>query len=134
MSATLGQLELTVLLAVARLGDDAYGLGIRRDVSARTGRDYSIGAVYTTLQRLQADARRRRSTPDRRRAVRLAGANPDFHDGLRDRGDRGPPHRNRLVLSTTPARARLPRPNIGHDAAGGSCRWLYRRLAECTGA
>jgi len=53
MSSSLGRLELTVLLAVARLGDDAYGLAVRRDVSARTGRDYSIGAVYTTLQRLE---------------------------------------------------------------------------------
>lgn len=46
-------MELTVLLAVARLGDDAYGLAVRRDVSARTRRDYSIGAIYTTLQRLE---------------------------------------------------------------------------------
>ena len=52
-TGTVGQLELTVLLAVARLGDDAYGLSIRRDVSARTCRDYSVGAVYTTLQRLE---------------------------------------------------------------------------------
>lgn len=51
--ATLGALELTVLLSVARLGDDAYGLAIRRDVSSRTQRDYSVGAVYTTLQRLE---------------------------------------------------------------------------------
>jgi PadR family transcriptional regulator PadR len=50
---SLGQLELTVLLAVTRLGDEAYGLGVRRDVSARTGRDYSVGAMYTTLQRLE---------------------------------------------------------------------------------
>ncbi len=50
----LGQLELTILLAVARLGDDAHGLAIRRDVSARTKHDYSVGAVYTTLQRLEA--------------------------------------------------------------------------------
>lgn len=49
---TLGTLELAALLAVARLGDDAYGLAIRRDLAARTGRDYSVGAVYTTLQRL----------------------------------------------------------------------------------
>ena len=50
----LGALELTILLAVARLGDDAYGLAIRRDISTRTGRDYSVGAVYTTLERLEA--------------------------------------------------------------------------------
>lgn len=51
-SRPVGSLELTVLLAVARLADDAYGLAIRRDVSERTGHDYSVGAVYTTLERL----------------------------------------------------------------------------------
>jgi PadR family transcriptional regulator, regulatory protein PadR len=51
---SLGTLELSVLLAVARLGDGAYGLAVRRDVSDRTGHDYSVGAVYTTLQRLEA--------------------------------------------------------------------------------
>jgi PadR family transcriptional regulator len=64
MSASLGQLELTVLLAVARLGDDAYGLAVRRDVSARRGRDYSIGAVYTTLQRLEDKGLLRSRTTD----------------------------------------------------------------------
>ena len=52
-SPWLGSLELTALLAVARLGDDAYGLAVRRDLADRTGRDYSVGAVYTTLQRLE---------------------------------------------------------------------------------
>ncbi|MEO8909843.1 MAG: helix-turn-helix transcriptional regulator [Gemmatimonadaceae bacterium] len=52
-TATLGTLELAALLAVARLGNDAYGLAIRRDLASRTGRDYSVGAVYTTLQRLE---------------------------------------------------------------------------------
>jgi DNA-binding PadR family transcriptional regulator len=52
-SHSLGPLELNVLLAVARLGDDAYGLAIRREVSAKTRHDYSVGAVYTTLQRLE---------------------------------------------------------------------------------
>ena len=52
-TVTLGTLELAALLAVARLRDDAYGLAIRRDLAARTGRDYSVGAVYTTLQRLE---------------------------------------------------------------------------------
>lgn len=49
-----GSLELTILVAVARLGDGAHGLALRRDVSARTGHDYSVGAVYTTLARLEA--------------------------------------------------------------------------------
>ena len=52
-TATLGALELTTLLAVARLKDEAYGLAIKRDLAVRTGRDYSVGALYTTLQRLE---------------------------------------------------------------------------------
>jgi len=61
---SVGALELTVLLAVARLGDDAYGLAIRRDVSARTERDYSVGAVYATLQRLEDKGLLRSHTTD----------------------------------------------------------------------
>ncbi len=53
MAASLGTLELSVLLAVARLADDAYGLAVRREVGERAGREYSIGAIYTTLQRLE---------------------------------------------------------------------------------
>jgi DNA-binding PadR family transcriptional regulator len=50
---TLGTLELSTLLAVASLAEDAYGLSIRRDLTDRTGREYAAGAVYTTLQRLE---------------------------------------------------------------------------------
>lgn len=50
---TIGTLELAALLAVARLGDEAYGVAVRRDLEERTGREYSVGAVYTTLQRLE---------------------------------------------------------------------------------
>jgi PadR family transcriptional regulator PadR len=50
---TLGAFELSTLLTVARLGEDAYGLAIRRDLSERTEREYASGAVYTTLQRLE---------------------------------------------------------------------------------
>jgi DNA-binding PadR family transcriptional regulator len=54
MSATtLGTLELATLLAVSRLGDDAYGLAVRDDLSERADRDYAVGAIYTTLQRLE---------------------------------------------------------------------------------
>src|SRR3954471_7000519 len=65
----IGALELTILLAVARAGDDAFGLTIRRDVSERLRRDYSVGAVYTTLERLEAKglvtSRRTEPTPTR---------------------------------------------------------------------
>jgi PadR family transcriptional regulator PadR len=50
----VGGLELATLLAVARLGAEAYGLAIRRDLAERLGRDYAPGAIYTTLQRLEA--------------------------------------------------------------------------------
>jgi DNA-binding PadR family transcriptional regulator len=50
----LGSLEQLVLLALVRLGDNAYGMTVRREIEARTGRDLSIGAVYTTLERLEA--------------------------------------------------------------------------------
>jgi DNA-binding PadR family transcriptional regulator len=42
------------LLAVLRLGDDAYGTRVRREIAERTKRDVTIGAVYTTLDRLAA--------------------------------------------------------------------------------
>lgn len=49
----IGELELAVLLCVARNGDDAYGAVVRRDLSARAQREYAVGAIYTTLQRLE---------------------------------------------------------------------------------
>ncbi len=57
-----GGLELTVLNAVARLGKEAYGLGIRRDVSELLRHDYSVGAIYTTLARLEEQGLLRSST------------------------------------------------------------------------
>jgi DNA-binding PadR family transcriptional regulator len=48
----LAEFELYVMLAVARLGDDAYGVSIRREIEERTGRPVSVGALYATLGRL----------------------------------------------------------------------------------
>jgi len=48
----LGELEQTVLLAVAGLEDEAYGMSIRREIERRSGRNVAIGAVYQTLDRL----------------------------------------------------------------------------------
>ncbi len=50
----LGEFEHLVLLAVVRLGDDAYGAPIRLLIAERAARDVSFGAVYSTLRRLQA--------------------------------------------------------------------------------
>jgi DNA-binding PadR family transcriptional regulator len=48
----LAEFELFVLLALARLGPEAYGVTIRREIEQRGGRPVSIGAVYATLARL----------------------------------------------------------------------------------
>jgi PadR family transcriptional regulator, regulatory protein PadR len=49
----LGSLEQIVLIALVRLGANAYGMTVRREIEERTGRALSIGAVYATLERLQ---------------------------------------------------------------------------------
>jgi len=48
----LAEFELYVMLAVAQLGDDAYGAAVRQEIERRTGRPVSIGALYATLARL----------------------------------------------------------------------------------
>lgn len=42
-----------MLLAILNLGDNAYGMTIRRQVSKATGKDWSIGAIYDPLYRLE---------------------------------------------------------------------------------
>ena len=49
----LGEFEQIVLAALLRLGDNAYGMSVRREIEARTGRQAAIGAVYATLERLE---------------------------------------------------------------------------------
>lgn len=50
----LGEFEQVVLLAVARLKAEAYGMAVRQEIAARTGREVTIGAMYATLDRLVA--------------------------------------------------------------------------------
>jgi DNA-binding PadR family transcriptional regulator len=50
----LGSLEHIILLALARLDGGAHGMIVRREIEKRTGRSISIGAVYATLERLEA--------------------------------------------------------------------------------
>jgi PadR family transcriptional regulator PadR len=49
----LSAFELYVMLALARLGEEAYGVTIRREIEERAGRPAAIGAVYATLARLE---------------------------------------------------------------------------------
>ena len=53
MAQGLGEFEQLVLLALLRLGDEAYGVAIREEIERETGRDVALGAVYTTLLRLE---------------------------------------------------------------------------------
>jgi PadR family transcriptional regulator len=48
----LGEFEHIVLLALLRLGKQAYGMRIRQEIEQRTGRSVAIGAVYATLERI----------------------------------------------------------------------------------
>jgi PadR family transcriptional regulator len=50
----LGEFEQIVLLAVVRLGTRAYGVPIRQEIEKRTGRKVTVGALYATLDRLEA--------------------------------------------------------------------------------
>ena len=73
--AYLGELEQIVLLALIRLGDNAYGVPIRQEIERRTKRSLSIGALYRTLERLEdkgfVSSRTGDPTPERaaRRAI-----------------------------------------------------------------
>ena len=49
----LGEFEQIVLLAILRLGDDAYAIPVREEIEDRTGRSVARGALYTALDRLE---------------------------------------------------------------------------------
>jgi PadR family transcriptional regulator, regulatory protein PadR len=49
----IGDFEQRILFALVRLGSDAYGVTIRREIEDRTGRPISPGALYTALDRLE---------------------------------------------------------------------------------
>jgi PadR family transcriptional regulator PadR len=83
----LGEFEQLVLLAILRLGTNAYGMMIRREIEERAGRPTSIGALYLTLERLeqksfiQSDLGE--ATPERGgRAKRFFTVNPSGREML----------------------------------------------------
>ncbi len=84
----LGAFEEHVLLGVARGNGAAYGMTVRRDIEERTGRDVAIGAVYSTLDRLEKKglvvSRLSDGEPARRgRARRFFSLEPEGADALR---------------------------------------------------
>jgi PadR family transcriptional regulator, regulatory protein PadR len=49
----LSEFELIVMLVLLRLGDDAYGVPIAREIEEQTKREVKLGSVYATLERLE---------------------------------------------------------------------------------
>jgi PadR family transcriptional regulator, regulatory protein PadR len=72
MRSYLGEFEQLLLLTVLRLGSDAYGVEIARDLESRAGRRVSRGALYTSLDRLE----------DKGFLRWKAGAGPPQREGL----------------------------------------------------
>lgn len=90
----IGEFEYLLLTAAVRLGDDAYGAAIREEIESATGQKCSIGALYTTVDRLEAKGLLRtwmgEATPQRggraKRMVRVTSegvqAAKDFYDAV----------------------------------------------------
>ena len=90
----IGEFEYVLITAAARLGDNAYGAAIREEIAAVTGRSCSIGALYTTIDRLETKGLLKTwmgdATPERggraKRMVRVtakgAQAAKDFYDAI----------------------------------------------------
>jgi DNA-binding PadR family transcriptional regulator len=65
MGESLGELEQLVLLALLRVDpDEAFGVGIEREIASETGRSVTLGAIYTALLRLEAKGMVSWSTSD----------------------------------------------------------------------
>jgi len=81
----LGAFEQLILFAVLQLEDEACGVSIRENIEERTGRTVSIGAIYTTLGRLEERGRvRSRTEAPRGRAGRPRKYYALTPDGARD--------------------------------------------------
>jgi PadR family transcriptional regulator PadR len=83
----LGEFEQLALLAILRLGSNAYGMMIRRELEKRAGRKAAIGALYLTLERLEQKGFIRselgEATPERGgRAKRYFTLNPSGREAL----------------------------------------------------
>lgn len=53
MKGYIGEFEELVMLTVAVLGDDAYGVSVKEELESRAGRSISIGALHSTIARLE---------------------------------------------------------------------------------
>jgi DNA-binding PadR family transcriptional regulator len=53
-SPTLSNLELMVMLAIIRIGDEAYGVSVSNEIEETTGTEVLLGSIYDALTRLEA--------------------------------------------------------------------------------
>jgi len=98
----LGEFEYLLITAAATLGENAYGATMRAAVMQATNRNCSIGALYTTLDRLEAKGLvgtcMAEGTPERggrsRRMVRVTAAGKaaaeEFYDAIIRISNRAP--------------------------------------------
>lgn len=85
----LGEFEQLVILALLRLGNESYGMEVRREIEGTSGRPVTIGAVYATLDRLEQKGllTSRQTEPESRqggRARRVFRVQPSGFDALAD--------------------------------------------------
>jgi PadR family transcriptional regulator PadR len=101
----LGEFELYVMLALAQLGPNGYGIAIRQEIARRTGRDVAIGAVYATLSRLEAKRLVRHTLSD---PMPVQGGRARKYFTLTADGERSLQHATsmlaRMMLGWRPAR------------------------------
>ena len=88
-SIALGEFECILIAAAAGLGDDAYGVAIRDAIASMTRRSCSVGALYTTIDRLEKKGLLKtwtgESTPQRGgRAKRMVRVTPEGVQAARD--------------------------------------------------
>ncbi len=85
----LGEFEYLLITAAASLGEDAYGVSIREEIQTATGRECSLGALYTTIDRLEKKGLLKTwmgdATPERGgRAKRLVRVTPKGVQAAKD--------------------------------------------------
>jgi len=88
-ASPIGEFEQVVLLAILRLGDEAYAVAVQNEILRCTGRDVSRGSIYITLDRLETKgylkSRLADPTPERGgRAKRYYTLRPTAVEALRD--------------------------------------------------
>ena len=108
----LAEFEMYVMLAVEQCGEEAYGLAIRWCIESRTGRPVSVGALYTTLARLESKGYLH------------------MHEPAPEEGKRGRPRR---YCEITPAGRRALRHSVGmlaRMAEGTGAEPVWKGVSE----